>query len=235
MNSAPTVAASVRTFLNGFHNQVELRPHAPAVTQREITLTYGQLDCRANALAQQLLARGVGPETLVGLMIDRNPDMVVGLLGILKTGAAYVPLDPAFPAERLSFMLSDAKPAVVVTQPGLRDCAPPGTPTILVDGARTGVEAQSVARPPVVIEPWTRAYVIYTSGSTGRPKGVEITHGALANLLDSFATRPGMTSADVVLAHTTLSFDIAVIELWLPLFTGARIVPADPERALTAG
>jgi amino acid adenylation domain-containing protein len=230
MNSAPTVAASVRTFLNGFHNQVELRPHAPAVTQREITLTYGQLDCRANALAQQLLALGVGPETLVGLMIDRNPDMVVGLLGILKTGAAYVPLDPAFPAERLSFMLSDAKPAVVVTQPGLRDCAPPGTPTILVDGARTGVEAQSVARPPVVIEPWTRAYVIYTSGSTGRPKGVEITHGALANLLDSFATRPGMTSADVVLAHTTLSFDIAVIELWLPLFTGARIVLADPER-----
>ena len=223
------VNPTVRTFLDGFRDQVALFPHAPAVTQGGTTLTYSQLDRKSNALARHLQSLGAAPETLVGLMIDRSPDMVVALLAILKSGAAYVPLDPAFPFARLAFMVDDARPAAIVT--ALPDRVPKGTTTVCLDRDRDRIAAHDDSVVDSRVQSENRAYVIYTSGSTGRPKGVEITHASVLNLLESFQYEPGMRADAVVLAHTTLSFDIAVIELWLPLFTGAQIVLADQGRA----
>jgi len=230
MDSHALLVPAVRTFLNGFQCTAESRPDAPAVTQGGMTLTYRQLDHRSNALARHLRGLGIGPEMLVGLLLDRSPDMIVALLGILKAGAAYVPLDPTFPADRLSFMVEDSRPAAVVAQTSLLSKLPSQIRTVCLDRDAAAIDAESVDSVDLDVEPWTRAYVIYTSGSTGVPKGVEITHGAVMNLLESFRVRPGLQPNDVVLAHTTLSFDIAVIELWLPLLVGARIVLAPAGR-----
>ncbi|HEY7499940.1 MAG TPA: amino acid adenylation domain-containing protein [Vicinamibacterales bacterium] len=220
---------TVRTFLDGFRDQVELAPHAPAVTQERTTLTYGQLDRRSNALARHLRAAGAAPDALVGLMLERSPEMLVALLAILKTGAAYVPLDPAFPTARLALMVDDARPAAIVTESAQLDRLPADVNAVCLDRDAAAIADRSEEAIEIA-QRGTCAYAIYTSGSTGRPKGVEITHASVLNLLESFRAVPGMRSSDVVLAHTTLSFDIAVIELWLPLFTGAQIVLAGRSR-----
>jgi amino acid adenylation domain-containing protein len=234
MDPRTRVETDVCTFLDGFQHQVDRRPHAPAITQRDVTLTYAQLDHRSTALARHLASAGIGPDSLVGLMLDRSPDMVVALLGVLKAGAAYVPLDPAFPADRLAFMIADSRPATVISHSSLTAGLPPDVARLCLDTDLRLVEARG--HPPLDggPEPADRAYVIYTSGSTGRPKGVEITHGSVLNLLESLRSEPGIHATDVVLAHTTLSFDIAVVEIWLPLFVGARILMAGPERGTDA-
>jgi amino acid adenylation domain-containing protein len=237
MNSQALAEPSVRTFLGGFHDQVRLRPDAPAVSQAGFTLTYRQLDRRSNAIARHLAALGIGQEKLVALLLDRGPEMILALLGILKAGAAYVPLDPAFPDARLSFMVEDAQPSAVITDSHLLNKLPADARTVCLDRDAAAIDAQATDAHDLPISsraPWTRAYVIYTSGSTGVPKGVEITHGSVMNLLESFRDRPGLGEDDVVLAHTTLSFDIAVIELWLPLLTGAHILLAPPGRGTDA-
>jgi amino acid adenylation domain-containing protein/thioester reductase-like protein len=208
--------------------QVEQSPDAIAVRFETGQLTYRQLDDRANQLAHYLQARGVQAETLVGVCVDRSIEMLVALLGIMKAGGAYIPIDPSYPADRIAFMLEDSQLAVLVTQSALRDQLPPTTAKIIdlvQDAAAIG--QQSTQTPTNPATPDNLAYVIYTSGSTGNPKGVQIVHRAVVNFLRSMQVAPGIAADDVLLAITTISFDIAVLELFLPLTVGAQIVLAD--------
>ncbi|HKI06703.1 MAG TPA: amino acid adenylation domain-containing protein, partial [Thermoanaerobaculia bacterium] len=188
--------------------QAKRTPESVAVTFGAESLTCRELDLRANGLAWRLRDLGVGPEVRVGIALERSLDMVVAVLGVLKAGGAYVPLDPSYPAERLAFMKEDAGLAAVLESVVFEEAPEP---------------------PRVDLGPDNAAYVIYTSGSTGRPKGVQIPHGALANFLASMAERPGFSARDVLLAVTSLSFDIAGLELFLPLMRGGRIVLASRE------
>jgi len=207
-----------------FAAQAARTPDAIAVVYEDDQLTYAELDQRANQLAHYLRRRGVGPDVLVGLCVERSVEMVVALLGILKAGGAYVPLDPAYPAERLAFMLQDSQAPVLLSQQWLRDRLPAYDGAIVLIDADAAIAAAPVEAPPDGATPATLAYVLYTSGSTGRPKGVRIPHRALTNLLASMREEPGITAADTLLAVTTLSFDIAALELYLPLIAGARLV-----------
>jgi amino acid adenylation domain-containing protein len=217
-----------RTAVDLLEAAAEREPDAVALSCGEEDLTYRQLHARANQLAWHLIALGVGPETPVGLCVERCPEMVIGLLGILKAGGAYVPLDPSFPRDRLALIVEDAGLPVIVTRGRLRDVLPPGSARIVdLDADRGRIERWPADPPPRGIGPGHLAYVIYTSGSTGRPKGVEIPHGALVNFLTAMARRPGLARRDVLLAVTTISFDIAGLELYLPLIRGARVVLAE--------
>jgi amino acid adenylation domain-containing protein len=198
------------------------RPDAVAVTFEGQALRYAELDRRSNQVARCLADLGVAPGTLVGIALERSLDMVVGLLGILKAGAAYVPLDPAYPRDRLALMASDSGLSVLLTEQRFSDIV--SSPAVLrMDADRARISAQSDAPVDVAIAPEALAYVIYTSGSTGKPKGVEIPHRAVVNFLASMALRPGLSERDCLLAVTSLSFDIAGLELWLPLMVGAHI------------
>ncbi len=207
-----------------FEAQVARTPDAVALSFLDVALTYDELNSRANQLAHHLRKLGVGPETLVALCVERSPEMVIGLLGILKAGAAYVPLDPQFPESRLALMLTDAcVPVLVTTQPLLGRLASHGERAVCLDTDWTTIGNESVENPKPLSTIANLAYVIYTSGSTGRPKGVQITHGALSNFLLSMRQILGLTSSDTLAAVTTLSFDIAALELYLPLIQGARL------------
>ncbi len=204
-------------------------PDAVAVSDRHTTLTYRELTERVTALAARLRGRGVAPGRNVGVLVDRSADMLVALLGVLAAGGAYVPLDPGYPAERLRYMAEDAGLHLLITGPGAR--VDLGAPVLAIDAedAPAGVPETGELPAP---GPDDTAYVIYTSGSTGRPKGVQVPHRALANLLLSMAEEPGLTDKDHLLALTTVCFDIAALELFLPLITGGRveIVPAEVAR-----
>jgi amino acid adenylation domain-containing protein/thioester reductase-like protein len=168
---------------------------------------------------------GVGPEVLVGICVERSVEMVVGLLGILKAGAAYVPLDPAFPKERITFMLQDARVPLVLTQESLEaGLSGQGARLVRLDEDAEAIKQHSAENPTSGARADDLAYVIYTSGSTGRPKGVQITHGSVVNFLASMGWEPGLTEQDTLLAVTTLSFDIAGLEIFLPLTVGARLL-----------
>ncbi len=218
------------------HRQFELQaqrsPEAIAVSCGAVSITYAELNARANRLARRLRAMGVGPEVLVGLFLGRTAEMVVGLLAIMKAGGTYVPLDPAYPEERLSFMLLDARASVVLTEEKLRENLPECAAHFLcVDADRAAIDACSSANLDVEPAATNLAYVIYTSGSTGRPKGVQITHGALSNLLGAMRALLPISERDALLAVTTLSFDIAAIEIFLPLIVGARVELVDRDVA----
>jgi amino acid adenylation domain-containing protein len=204
-----------------FEHRAAHAPDAVAVVFEGRELTYGELDRRANRLAHALIRRGVGPEDRVALHLGRGPDMVAALLGVHKAGGAYVPLDPAFPADRLEYMVRDARVKVVISdQPA--DRRPASEAPVLTPEGFDGEESA----PAVRALPENLAYVIYTSGSTGRPKGVQVPHAALANFLLSMQERPGFGADDVLVAVTTLSFDIAGLEIFLPLVSGGRVVVA---------
>ena len=221
------------------HGWIERRarqaPEAAAVEFEGSRLTYGELDARANRLARHLRRLGVGAETFVGVALERSLDMVVGVLAVLKAGGAYVPLDPEYPRERLAWMLEDSRAPVLLTQERLLARLPAsGARAVVVDRDAADIAAESAdALDPadIVVAPHNLAYVIYTSGSTGKPKGVQIPHAAVVNFLSSMSKQPGLTSADTLLAVTTLSFDIAGLELYLPLVVGARLVLASRETA----
>lgn len=207
--------------------QVARTPYAVAVVYKDTQLTYRELNARANQLAHYLRQLGVGPDVLVGLCVERSLDMVVGLLGIHKAGGAYVPLDPTYPTDRIAFMLTDAQAPVLVTQQHLTEHLPAHSARIIcLDADAPMLAQQSEANPVPVATSDNLAYVIYTSGSTGRPKGVQILHRALVNFLLSMRQQPGLSEEDILLAVTTLSFDIAALELFLPLIVGARIIMA---------
>jgi amino acid adenylation domain-containing protein len=215
-----------------FEAQVERSPDAVAVVFEDNQLTYRELNRRANQLAHYLRRLGVGPEILVGLCVERSLEMVVGLLGVLKAGGAYVPLDPAYPKERLAFMLQDAQVPVVLTQQRLAEgFGADGTTVVCLDGDWEAIAHASQDAPIGGATAANLAYVIYTSGSTGQPKGVQIMHGSVLNCLLAMRQRPGLTAQDVLCAVTTVSFDIAALELFLPLTVGALLVVVSHEVA----
>ncbi len=211
--------------MTGLHHLFELQalrnPGAVAVVFHGMKLTYRELNARADLLAACLISRGVGANVLVGLCVQRSLEMVIGILGILKAGGAYVPIDPAYPSQRIGFILKDAAVPILLTQRSLSNDLP-----------ETGAQRLFLDEPiPEKIKPTTTfqtgndlAYVIYTSGSTGQPKGVQIEHKSVINFLESMRSKPGLQANDVVLALTTLSFDIAGLEIFLPLTTGAQVI-----------
>jgi len=212
--------------------QARRHPSKIAVTSRGERLTYKELNRRANRLAHYLRSRGVGPETLVGLCLDRSLDMVVGMLGVMKSGGAYVPLDPDFPAQRLELMLEDANVPVLVSESALLDRLPDvGAAVVCVDRDADRIAAESARDPEPRTAPQNPVYVIYTSGSTGKPKGVVITHRSLLNFLLSMIEETGFTSREVMAAVTTLSFDISNLEILMPLLQGACTLVATREEA----
>jgi amino acid adenylation domain-containing protein len=213
-----------------FEDQVEKSPDAIAVVFKDQLLTYQELNHRANQLAHYLRSLGIGPEVLVGLCAERSIDMIVGLLGILKAGGAYVPLDLAYPQERLAFMLDDAKVKVLLTQQQFVSSLHHPYPVCLDQDWHT-IATHSTHNPARNLSAHNLAYLIYTSGSTGKPKGVLISHRGVVNFLASTAREPGLTEADVVLAVTSLSFDMSGWENFLPLTVGARVVLACREVA----
>jgi amino acid adenylation domain-containing protein len=215
--------------------QAQAAPQRIAVSAGGERLSYAALERRARQVAQLLRGRGVGRGSRVGLCVERGAGMLVALLGILKSGAAYVPLDPAFPRERLQFMATDAGLAALVSQAALAGVLPwPRDRTILLDADAAVLEAQPAqavaALPADVAGADDVAYLIYTSGSTGTPKGVQVPHRAVVNFLSSMRHEPGIGADDRLLAVTTLSFDIAVLELLLPLTVGAEVVLASREQ-----
>jgi amino acid adenylation domain-containing protein len=215
-----------------FEHQAWRTPERIAVSWGTQQITYSELNARANQLARYLTTQGVGPETLVGIFVERSIEMLVGLLGILKAGGSYVPLDPAYPKERIGFILEDAQAPVLVTQSLLIGSLPAHSATVVVmDSEQAAIARESTENLKTSPTPDNLAYVLYTSGSTGKPKGVQITHQNLVNFLCSMQEEPGLNADDRLLAVTTLSFDIAGLELYLPLITGAQIILASREEA----
>ncbi|MFM9437456.1 amino acid adenylation domain-containing protein [Janthinobacterium sp. CG_23.3] len=219
--------------------QVRDGPQRTALSFGDASLSYRELDQRANRLANLLRARGIGRGQRVGLCVERGPAMVVAQLAVLKSGAAYVPFDPAYPVERLRFMARDAGLAALVSEAALGALlAWPRACSVLLDADAEAIAAAPDTPPPddaLAADADSVAYVIYTSGSTGKPKGVQVPQRAVVNFLTSMRDTPGMLAGDRLLAVTTLSFDIAVLELLLPLCVGAEIVLASREQALDAG
>jgi amino acid adenylation domain-containing protein len=206
-----------------FEEQASRTPDAVAVVYGEQRLTYRELNVRADALARHLGGLGVKPETPVGVCVERSLEKLVALLGVLKAGGAYVPLDPHYPLERLAFIVADSGARVVLTQTALRGRLPEaGLELVLLDAPLPAVSTGPTAPPSV--NPDQLAYVIYTSGSTGRPKGVEVRHASVVNFLWDMRGRLGLTAHDALLAVTSICFDISVLELFLPLAVGARVV-----------
>ncbi|MEJ3745203.1 amino acid adenylation domain-containing protein [Actinomycetes bacterium KLBMP 9797] len=191
------------------------------------TLSYAELDAGANRVAHRLRAAGVGPETVVAIAAERSLELMIGLVGILKASAAYLPLDPEYPRERLAFMLADAAPKMVLTQDRLRADLPVGDiPVLSLDDVLDWSGPRDA--PPDLATPDNAAYVIYTSGSTGRPKGVVNTHRGIVNRLDWMQRAYPIDGSDTVLQKTPASFDVSVWEFFWPLMTGARLVLAPP-------
>ena len=213
-----------------FESQARRTPDAVAVVCGERSLSYRELDLASNRLANELQRRGIGHASRVAICLDRSADLVVALLAVLKAGGAYIPLDPAYPSARLAQIVEDALPAAVLTRQVARERLPASAALIILLDADAGIiERQPESPPAWSASPEDLAYVIYTSGSTGRPKGVQIQHRALTNLLWSMRSRPGLAAKDTLVAVTTVSFDIAALELFLPLIVGARLVVAQEE------
>jgi amino acid adenylation domain-containing protein len=208
-----------------FEEQVARTPETIAVVFEEQSLTYSELNERANQLAHHLQILGVKPEVLVGICVERSLEMVVGLLGILKAGGAYVPLDPSYPSERLSYMLADAEIDVLLTQQSLVNSLPSiPTQIMCLDSDWSIIATQSQENPPPLVRPENLAYVIYTSGSTGQPKGVLVAHQSLVERSLTMSTKYHLTCADRVLQFAALSFDVALEEIIPTWFTGATLV-----------
>ncbi|HYH82162.1 MAG TPA: amino acid adenylation domain-containing protein, partial [Longimicrobium sp.] len=216
-----------------FEAQARRTPEAVAVVHGDEALTYAELDARANRLARRLVALGAGPEVRVGICLERSAGMVVALLAALKAGGVYVPLDLAYPADRLAYMLADSGARVLVTQASLSALLPAeGVRTVLVDADAAEVAAEPDAAPRTAVAPENAAYVIYTSGSTGRPKGVVVTHGNAANLLPRAVRTLGAAPGTAVLQATSTSFDASLLEVFVALLSGAALHLADREVVL---
>ncbi|WP_395297048.1 amino acid adenylation domain-containing protein [Kitasatospora hibisci] len=208
-----------------FAEQAARTPQATAVVSAGVELSYAELDARADRLAALLAARGAGPERLVAVALPRSAELLVALLAVLKSGAAYLPLDPDHPRDRIGYIVDDARPALaLVTAATAGLFTGTDVPLLALDGDRAAPDAPA---PRVAVSPDHPAYVIYTSGSTGRPKGVVVPHGGLTNFLADMADRFALGAGDRLLSVTTVSFDIAALELYLPLLGGAGVVIAD--------
>lgn len=209
--------------------QARRTPQVIAVEFGDQSLSYAELNLRANQLARLLRQQGVGRETLIGVCLERSLEMVVALLGILKAGGAYVPLDPAYPLDRIQHVLDDAHVRLLITQTELLKQLPTSAKTICLDSQWKALDGQGADAVAADVTSRNLAYVIYTSGSTGKPKGVQLEHRSVVNFLCSMQRQPGFAQEDVLVAVTTLSFDIAGLEMYLPLLSGGRIVIAPRE------
>ena len=218
----------------GFHRIFEAQaaqtPDRVALVFEDHELSYRELNAHSNQLARFLRAKQVRAEQLVGLCVDRSIEMVVCVLGILKTGAAYLPMDPSYPKQRLAYMLEDGEVKVLITRQRLAGNLPDHNAQVVeIDSEWDHIAQEEQTDLDSHMDGRQLAYVIYTSGSTGRPKGVQIPHSALVNFLCSMKERPGLGESDVLMAVTTVSFDIAALEIMLPLTTGGRVVVASRE------
>ena len=212
--------------------QVTKTPDAIAVVFEDKHLTYAELNNKANRLAHYLQQLGVGKDILVGICLERSLDLIVALLAVLKAGGAYVPLDPTYPLERLKFMVEDAKLEIILTQQKLRGLGIDSPKAIELDTDWETIAQHSLTPVGCEFQPESLAYVIYTSGSTGKPKGVQIGHRQVINFLTSMSFQPGCDRQDILLAVTSISFDIAVLEIFLPLIVGAKVILVSREVAL---
>ncbi|HXO19154.1 MAG TPA: amino acid adenylation domain-containing protein, partial [Thermoanaerobaculia bacterium] len=215
-----------------FERQAASRPAAAAIafTAGEPTVPYGELDGAASDLARRLVARGVGPEVVVGLCVEPASAAVVGMLGILKAGGAFLPLDPAYPADRMGFMLTDSGARMVVTQDRLAARLPAAIPRVLLEGDGAGAPEPLPAEPALRPDPQNLAYVIYTSGSTGRPKGVAVSHRNLLPILLWSRARFGLNGQTRVLQNLSYGFDFGVFEILTTLLAGGTLVCVDAPR-----
>jgi amino acid adenylation domain-containing protein len=208
-----------------FESQAARTPNAVAAIYEKDALTYAQLNARANQLAHYLRKLGVGPDVLVGMYMDRSLDMVAAILGIVKAGGAYLPLDPAYPSDRLAFMLDDSKPPVLLTQERMRkDVLQCGAEVVCVDGERDMIARENDQNPASEVRSDNLAYVIYTSGSTGKPKGALITHNNVARLFEATWPWYHFDEHDVWTMFHSYAFDFSVWELWGALIYGGRLV-----------
>jgi amino acid adenylation domain-containing protein len=216
--------------------QAALTPTSPAVSAGSQMLTYRELDEQANQLAHHLIALGVGRETIVGLCMNRSPQTVVCALAVLKAGGVYLPLDPAYPVERLAFMLNEAQPRVLIAQQAVAEQLSAGSWKVLnIDSDRSQFDRQPITAPDVDVSRTQLAYVIYTSGSTGQPKGVEITHDSLLNLVFWHRREFEVTQRDKASVLASVGFDAAVWEIWPYLTAGASLhLPDDETRVSPA-
>jgi amino acid adenylation domain-containing protein len=213
-----------------FESQCERTPNAVAVQFHDRKLTYRELNERANQLAHYLRKLGVVPDSRVGICVHRSPEMMVGLLGIMKAGGAYVPLDPTYPRERLEFMLEDGGAGVLVTQTSLLESlSSQQARVVCIDGDWNNIARESAENPSGVTSPENLSYVIFTSGSTGRPKGVQLQHRNVVNFINSVQRLFALTEHDTYLGVGSMSFDASVLDFYLPLSVGARLVIVDVE------
>ncbi|HEV2705204.1 MAG TPA: amino acid adenylation domain-containing protein, partial [Pyrinomonadaceae bacterium] len=216
-----------------FERRVEATPDVPAVIFEEQQLTYRQLNERANRLAHYLRARGVRPEVLVGVLMERSTEMLVSILAILKAGGSYVPLDPSYPKERLAFMLEDARVSVLLTQQRLlKEIPEHAAQLVAVDAEREALARESEENPHVEVLPENIAYVIYTSGSTGTPKGVLVTHRGVSNMSEAQLRTFRLTPGERVLQFASINFDASVFEMVMALRSGATLCMGTPESLL---
>ena len=222
--------AEFRCIHQWFELQAARNPELTALVFAERRMTYGEFNARANQLAHRLRQLGVGPDVIVGLLMERSFELMIALFGVLKAGGAYLPLDPEYPDERLRFMIDDAAMPIVLTQKHLLDSIPPNcpVPVLALDDERENLARESVDNPPINVSELNLAYCIYTSGSTGQPKGTLNTHTGISNRLCWMQDAYQLTEADHVLQKTTFSFDVSVWEFFWPLMTGASLVLARP-------
>lgn len=219
-----------------FAERARSNPEAIAVVTNEETLGYGELRARAARFARLLIQEGVNPGSRVAVCLERRADLLVALLGILEAGAAYIPVDPAYPKRRIEMILEDARPDVVLFDEATAGCLPAlgAAPSLDLDQALARAAALDASDVGLPVPGEALAYVIFTSGSTGRPKGVQIPHSALSNFIRSMAKNPGFGEGQRLLAVTTISFDIAALELFLPLTTGGAVRLLRQDAALDA-
>jgi len=212
-----------------FSQQAETSPNAIALEFDDQTISYKELTKTVNQIANYFLAQGLSPGQFIAVSMDRSPNLTASLLAILQCGAAYLPLDPKFPTERLEFMLEDSEASFLLTTESLSTSLPKNSKTILIEDVWSSLDQYPATPLSLAIDPEKVAYIMYTSGSTGKPKGVTVTHKNLVNFLYSMAIEPGIKADDKLLSITTISFDIAGLELFLPLIKGAAVVFADYE------
>jgi amino acid adenylation domain-containing protein len=214
-----------------FKRQAALRPFAPALEVNDRTLTYKTLDARSNCVARKLTDLGVRLNEVVGICLKRTENLIIGILGVLKAGAAYLPLNPEDPPLRLGWILARAAARFTLTDNDSKSHLPEGSSQLLMLDQQAVMEERECDYPTELPKPADLAYVIFTSGTTGTPKGVAITHGALSNVVADVAQRVSFHEDDSWLAITTVSFDIAALELLLPLSYGGKVILASEEQA----
>jgi len=207
-------------------HQVAVHPDSIALIFADTELSYAELNCRANRLAYRLIALGVKPETRVGIAVERSIEMIVGLLATLKAGGAYVPLDPDYPQDRLKYMAMDSGIELLLTQSHIRQKIPLLAECEILELDRLDLAKEPERNPKINLHGENLAYIIYTSGSTGKPKGVAVRHHALGHFILSMLESPGMEAGNTLISVTAFSFDIAGLEIYLPLSAGARLVLA---------